>query len=168
MEGWGLTARERQELESVVARPQDARQLKRAQGLLALADGEPAAQVARRLRVGRSTVYDWVDRFRQCRRRPAEGLKDRPRSGRPPDLRRRLRRRLPDLLESRPADWGYRHAEWTAELLRDRLAREDIPASDTSVRRALHELGYRWKRPRFVLRRRSATWRQSKGGSAAG
>ena len=168
MDGWSLTARERSDLESVVARPQDARQLKRAQGLLALADGEPAAQIARRLRVGRSTLYDWVARFRRCRRRPAEGLRDRPRSGRPAAVRQRLRRRLPELLESRPADRGYRHAEWTAELLRDRLAREEIPASDTSVRRALHELGYRWKRPRFVLRRRSATWRQSKGGSAAG
>ena len=168
MDGWSLTARERSELESIVARPQDARQLKRAQGLLALADGEPATHVARRLRVGRSTLYDWVASLRRCRTRPAEGLKDRPRSGRLAAVRQRLRRRLPELLKSRPADWGYRHAQWTADLLRDRLAREQMPASDTSVRRALHALGYRWKRPRYVLRRRPATWRQSKGGSAAG
>jgi transposase len=164
MDGFRLTARERAELESVVRRPADARQLKRAQGLLAVADGEPAAVVGRRLRVGRSTVYDWLKRYSGCRRGPAAGLRDRPRSGRPPVTTEAAARRLPELLAAEPEAFGYRHAEWTAGLLTDRLAREGLVASDSTVRRTLHALGYRWKRPRFVPRRRSPTWRQAKGG----
>jgi transposase len=71
-------------------------------------------------------------------------------------------------VEHRPADFGYRHTSWTTELLIEQLGREGITASDSTVRRALHEAGYRWKRPRFVLSRRSPTWRQAKGGSAGG
>ena len=46
------------------------------------------------------------------------------------------------------------------------LRRQGVAAADTTVRRALHRLGYRWKRPRFVLSRRAEHWRQAKGGSA--
>ena len=43
-----------------------------------------------------------------------------------------------------------------------------LSAPHTTVRRALHALGYRWKRPRFVLSRRAEHWRQAKVGSKPG
>ena len=63
-----------------------------------------------------------------------------------------------------PTDHGYRHPAWTTPLLLAHLTRAGVEASDVTVRRALHRLGYRWKRPRFVLARRAEHWRQAKGG----
>jgi transposase len=162
-----LYARDRAALEDIVARSKDVRQLKRAQALLALAAGATVASIARQMRVARNTIYNWADRFLQRPGRIADRLTDGERSGRPDTLFQDLLERVPALLERKPTDFGYRHAEWTVELLQAHLREEGVEASDGSIRRALHELGYRWKRPRFVLRRRPETWRQSKGGCSA-
>lgn len=52
-------------------------------------------------------------------------------------------------------------------VLMAHLTREhQIEASEATVRRARYDLGYRWKRPRFVLSRCDPSWRQAKGGSS--
>lgn len=162
---FSLNARERTALETLVAGTKDVRQLKRSQALLAVAAGEAVAEVARRLRVARNTIYNWIARFRQRPGAIAERLVDADRSGRPDDLMQSLLETLPALLVNKPTDHGYRHAEWTTPLLQGHLRdTRSIHASISTLRHALHELGYRWKRPRYVLRRRSETWRQAKGG----
>jgi transposase len=160
-----LTARERAELERLARSTADAAQLRRVNALLALADGQGASAVARAQRIGRSTIYEWVDRFDEHRRRDLHAATTtRTAPGRARDLRDRVRRRVAELLERSPGEFGHRHTNWTTELLIVRLGREGLVASDSTVRRAIHEAGYRWKRPRFVLSRRSPTWRQAKGG----
>jgi hypothetical protein len=47
-----------------------------------------------------------------------------------------------------PTDHGYRHPAWTTPLLLAHLRREGVAASDTTVRRALHQLGYQTRVPR--------------------
>jgi len=162
-----LCARDRAALEEIVARSKDVRQLKRAQTLLAVTGGSTVASIARQMHVARNTIYNWVARFVERTGSIAERLTDAERGGRPDTLFQSLLERVPALLELKPTDFGYRHAEWTVELLRAHLRQEGIESSDATIRRALHETGYRWKRPRFVLRRRVETWRQSKGGSNA-
>lgn len=163
-----LLAAERGALEELVANSRDVRQLKRAQALLAVAAGEGVTAVAQQLQVARNTIYNWIGRLQERAGKIAERLVDAERSGRPDELIAGIREALPKLLAKRPADFGYVHAEWTVDLLQDQLRRRRLDASDKTIRTALHELGYRWKRPRFVLRRRSATWRQAKGGCSAG
>lgn len=163
-----LLAKERGALEELVAQSKDVRQLKRAQALLAVAAGEAIADVARRLQVARNTIYNWIARFQERAGKIAQRLVDAERPGRPNDLIQSIREALPKLLAKKPTDLGYRHAEWTVDLLQAQLRLQELDASDKTIRTALHELGYRWKRPRFVLRRRAETWRQSKGGSSAG
>jgi transposase len=161
-----LHSREKRKLQLVVKYPEDAAQLKRAQGLLALSEGEPWKDVAHRLQVGRNTLYDWIERYQSRTDEPiGKRLLDRPRAGRPATRRKAVERELAKLLERKPTEYGYRYAEWTAELLQAHLEQAvGLQVGENTVRRALHGLGYRWKRPRFVLRRRSATWRQAKGG----
>jgi len=162
-----LTPRERAELERLARHTDDASQLRRVTALLALADGMGASAVAGSQRVGRSTLYEWLARFEEHRRRDLHAATTtRTAPGRDRDLRDRVVARIGELMGTAPGDFGYRHTNWTTELLIDRLRREGIEASDSTVRRALHEAGYRWKRPRFVLSRRSPTWRQAKGGSS--
>jgi hypothetical protein len=48
---FSLTTRERNSLEALLAKTKNARHVKRAQALLAVAEGEPVIEVARRLNV---------------------------------------------------------------------------------------------------------------------
>lgn len=162
-----LTRQERDRLVGIVARPVDANQLKRAQGILAVADGDSPSAIALRLQVTRATVYNWVNRFRNRQGAVEQALIDQPRSGRPAELFEQVAERLRTLMTQTPGEFGYRNSQWTTTLLVAHLKSGGVCASEDTVRRALHELGYRWKRPRYVLRRRSPTWKQSKGGSSA-
>ena len=164
-----LTVRERADLERIARTTRDADQLRHAQALLALADGRRAAEVARSMRMGRSTLYEWVGRFVATRKAGLDAAtRRRPIPGRGRGLRDRAAARVAELLGRPPGDFGYRHTVWTAALLAEQLRREGVQAGDSTVRRAVHQAGYRWKRPRYVLARRSPTWRQAKGGSVAG
>ena len=160
-----LTARDRDQLAALARASRDARETRRALALLDLAAGEPATRVAARYQVGRSTVYEWAARWADATRPRGARLRDATRSGRPATTRDAVKEALTDLLPTAPPAHGYRHPAWTTPLLLAHLAREGVAASDTTVRRALHALGYRWKRPRLVLSRRATHWRQSKGGS---
>ena len=50
-------------------------------------------------------------------------------------------------------------------LLAHDLAAKGITVSPQTLRRRLHEAGYRWKRPRYVYVARAAHLPQKKGGS---
>src|SRR5215218_2181974 len=160
-----LTTRDRETLGHSARHGTDAREARRALALLDLDAGEAPSRVAERYRVSRSTVYEWVARWGDADRPRADRLRDADRSGRPPETRDAVEEALAELMPSAPAAHGYRHLAWTTPLLLAHLRREGVEASDTTVRRALHRLGYRWKRPRFVLSRRAEHWRQAKGGS---
>src|SRR6516162_9344876 len=149
-----LTARDRDTLAHVARHGTDAREARRALALLDLAGGELPTRVARRYRVSRSTLYEWAARWAD--------------PGRPRGGRDAARAALAEAMPTAPTDHGYRHPAWTTTLLVAHLRRRGVAASDTTVRRALHALDYRWKRPRFVLCRRAPHWRQAKGGSRPG
>jgi transposase len=164
-----LSSAGRRALEAIVARPRDSRQYRRAQALLWLAEGERPTAVAQRLRVHRDTIYEWAKRYRERRPQPvATRLLDRARTGRPRHLAEMVARGLVTAIETEPQAQGYRAAQWTTPLLRHYLREHQaLAVSEVTVRRCLHRLGYRWKRPRYVLARRSPHWRQAKGGSSA-
>jgi transposase len=163
-----LTARDRDTLGETARRSTNAREARRALALLDLDAGEPPTRVAQRYRVSRSTVYEWAARWGNADRPRGERLRDADRPGRPPATRDAVEGALAGLMPMAPTDHGYRHPAWTTPLLLAHLTRNGVEASDATVRRALHRLGYRWKRPRFVLSRRAEYWRQSKGGSRPG
>lgn len=76
-----LSAEERRELEHVAAcytRPH--KEVQRAKLVLYAADGEPNVEIGRRLDMSPEVMGRWRKRFAEQR---LEGLKDRPRAGRP-------------------------------------------------------------------------------------
>ncbi len=163
-----LSDAERAELRRLVRRAPRVRISRRAQALLALDRGESVESVARQVEAGGTSVRRWVRWYQERGEASvAERLDDAARAGRPRTKRDAVEKRLVTLLEVSPIDLGYRHTTWTTPLLQAHLDSEGIEASPKTVRRSLHALGYRWKRPRYVLSRRSPTWRQAKGGSGA-
>jgi transposase len=161
-----LTDRQRHELQHLAHRGRDARMVRRAQGLLWLDQGEHPIAIAYRLGVTREAVYSWARRLRREGDRPlAQGLREQPRTGRPRDKRQAMQDLVQQVMDIPPSKHGYRAEGWTANLLRHHLkATQGIEVSDATVRRGLKGMGYRWKRPRYVLARRDPYWRQAKGG----
>src|SRR2546430_1857082 len=80
-----LRPQERAALESLAVSTREAQQLRRAQALLWLDEGDAADEVADRLRVSRQMIYKWVTQFQQ-RHGEAMTVRVAPgtRSGRPP------------------------------------------------------------------------------------
>lgn len=170
MPAFQLRSGERRQLLNLLDHPHDARQLRRAQALLWLHDGQPVLRVAELLRVEPRTVYNWVYAF--CGRTDLgalDRLRDAPRSGRPPTARGVIDPLIDAAIDHDPRAYGYRATAWTAPLLQRYLEEvHGIATSRKSVSRALDRLGIRWKRPRHRLGLRPDTWRQAKGGSKTG
>ncbi len=161
-----LSPRQRLELDYLVSHTPGARERCRAQALLWLAEGESAEQVAELLHIGRRTVYDWVDRFRD---RSELGLSrrlvDAPRPGRPRAAGGSIDSRIAQVIDTDPRDLGYRATVWTAPPLVSYLRdHHEVEVSRKTVSRAIARLRIRWKRPRYQLALRPETWRQAKGG----
>jgi transposase len=164
-----LSWRARQALAHVAQTGSEARMVRRAQALLWRHQGESVQAVAQRLGLTRRAIDKIVARFRaRADQSVVDRVADHPHTGRPADLRRQVAQVLAELLPQPPAKFGYRAFAWTTPMLRCQVERRlRATSSERTIRRALRDMRYRYKRPRYVLARRSPTWRQAKGGSNA-
>jgi transposase len=162
-----LTRAERTAVEAALKTTRDRRHWVRLRGVLLAAEGVPIAEICRDLGCAQSSMYDWLAHWRDPRDPAA--LADAPRSGQPPVLMAAHRARLAQLLDEKPEAYGYKTVGWTVPLLAIHFAAvEGVPVSETTLRRVLHALGYRWKRPRYVLARRDPERAGKKGGARRG
>jgi len=166
MTHFSLKRRERRFLEDFVTCPCGSRELRRAQALLWLGEGESAEAVAARLRVSRQSVYNWRARFSERDELElAARLVDGERRGRPRTARGVIEPLIAEVIEQDPREFGYRSTVWTASLPVNYLADfHEVEVSLRSVGGALGREQLRWKRPRHRLALRPETWRQAKGG----
>jgi len=141
-----LTDEQRQVLQRLRRRAV-GRVAERAQMVLLSSRGYTVAAIAEIFEVGEDVVRTWLHRYR--RDGPA-GLQDRRRPGRP--AKDRLARQIVDAQASNPpCNSGLVHNYWTAGLLAGFLAvRFRLVLSAASVRRLLHQTGWRWGRPRLA------------------
>jgi len=162
-----LTDEERAELQAGLRSSRNVRHWRRYQAVLLRADGVPLATVAQNLGCTQASVCNWTKAWRE---RGARGVAE----GTHPGAERRLdmaaERTLEALLqEGDPQAHGYAATNWTAPLLRTELAKHGWSASERTLRRTLHRLGYRWKRPKFVLGRPDPAYAEKKSrGRASG
>jgi transposase len=148
-----LSRSERSAVAEALRTVRERRHWLRLRGIWLAAAGVPVPEVAAHLGVGRSTVFDWLAHWRAVRDPAA--MADAPRPGQPPRLDAAHRARLEALLADKPAAHGYRTTAWTVPLLHHHVTTViGVALSATTLRRTLHALGYRWKRPRYVLARR--------------
>ena len=155
-----VTESQRTELEAAAAAEKRVRRWRRYQAVLLLADGHAPAAVARTLRCSRASVYAWAAAWR---RTGVAGLREGDHGGGRVKLAAAGAAALQDLLSADPQAWGHQATGWTVPLLRTELARADCGVGERTIRRALHRLGYRWKRPRYVLGRPDPAYAEKKG-----
>lgn len=161
-----FTRADRRRLERALSAAQLARDYRRIEAVLFVAEGATLGDAARRVRAERRSVQRWVARYRGTR--DPRALADRPRSGRGRVARDLTGTRVREVLALDPRALGYRATTWTVPLLASYLAAHDgCVISARTLRRRLHELGYRWKRPRYAYSERASHLGQKKGLSSA-
>jgi transposase len=145
-----FTPAQMQQLERQLMQADHVRLYRRTLALLMWGRGSPVSEIAALLQVRRQSVYNWLASYTTTSD-PAR-LRDAPRSGRPPHWRLEAQARLADASSVQPDQLGYLAVNWTVPLLQDHLERTcNMRFSDDTIRRALHGLGYVWKRYRYVL-----------------
>ena len=159
-----MTGEQRAELETAVHTSRNVRHWKRYQAVLLRAAGTPVAMVAQTLGCSEDSVANWTHAWQ------AEGLAG-VSEGQHPGAARRLdgeaEQRLEALLASDPQAAGYAATGWTVPLLRTELAKDGWTASERTIRRTVHRLGWSWKRPKFVLGRPDPAYAAKKGRSSS-
>jgi len=163
--GVELTQRDLVRLRQGLLEAQDARVFKRALALTLLAEGRTWEETSRLSTLGRATISLWLGRYLRSRKLAA--LHDRPHTARPPKepvpavLLARLLRRDPYRL-------GYPTHTWTVPLLCMHLRQaHGLAVTERTLRRRLHPLRYRWKRPRYVYAYKAKHLPQKKRPSSA-
>jgi transposase len=161
-----FTRADRRRLGRALQRARLARDYRRLEAVLLVAEGQTPREAAQRVRSDVTSVRRWVARYLATRDPGA--LADRPRRGRQrtaPELTSDV---VAAVLALDPRALGYRATTWTVPLLVGYLAEHaGIAVSARTLRRRLHELGYRWKRPRYAYSGRAAHLGQKKGLSSA-
>ena len=105
-------------------------------------DKQIPAQVARDLHRSKTWASDWLKRYRE---EGLEGLKDRPKSGRPPDIPGEVVYEIKKELASNRQGWTTKQAE-------DLIVRKSdgIRYHYTHIYRLMHKWGFKQKVPRKV------------------
>jgi transposase len=126
----------------------DLRLIKRISALLLLSDGHPAATVAERLGLGRSTIYSWLRAFVLER---WASLRYHTSPGRPPKLSATQKQRLKTLISAGPEAAGYATGCWNTALIQDLIVREFGHLYNTHyLSELLHNLGFSYQKARFI------------------
>ncbi len=151
---------ERTALDQAQQAVRTVRAWRRYQAVHLLADGREASEVAQVLGCSVSSVYYWAADWREQK---VAGLAEGPHEGRPRRLDATAEAQLEQLLAADPQAHGYAATDWTVPLLGTELAKQGYALSERTLRRTLHRLGYRWKRPKYLLGRPDPAYEAKKG-----
>jgi transposase len=155
-----LTEPQRAELEAAAAAEQRVRRWKRYRAVLLRGEGMTVAAVAHTLECSMASVYAWTAAWR---RQGVAGLREGDHGGGQVKLGVAAEAVLARLLGEDPQACGHRATGGTVPLLQGELAQAGTHVGARTVRRALHRLGYRWKRPRDVLGRPDPAYAENMG-----
>lgn len=158
----GFESYDKRRLARALDRVHEVRTYRRIQAVLLIAQGREVWEVAEITQVRPWAVYAWIRAYLQTHH-PAS-LDDAPRPGRPrlaPTLTdERLRREV----RRDPRRLGYNATGWTVSLLAHHLRQKySYSFSARTLRRRRHELGLRWKRPRYIYANKDPNRAQKKG-----
>jgi transposase len=146
----GFSRRDRLRLEKALRAASDARDFRRLQAVLLVAQGRSIAEVAQITCASERSVYGWLRRYLGGHN--VADLIEQPRSGRPAVAEMITDECIRRELHKDPVTLGYSSTTWTVRLLANHLNRTyDCQITERTLRRRMREAGLRWKRPRYVF-----------------
>jgi len=114
-------------------------------------EGVPVSEIAQRFHSKPKTVRKWLHRYQRC---GCAGLADLPRCGRPSQITAVAEQAIFTQLNQPPGSFGYIFSIWTVVTLCTHLAtRCRLSLRPWLVRKLLHQLRYRFCRPKLAPRR---------------
>jgi len=127
----------------------DAKVAKRASMLYNLHQGYRPDQVAEIHAVSTGTVYNTFNRYQT---EGLNGLTNKAKSGRPPKADAGYLKRLVEVIETEPTEFGLGFSVWTLPSLAAFMARETgVTLSDNRLSEILQREGYVYRRPKKDL-----------------
>ncbi len=158
----GFTRYDRPRLEKALRGATEARDFRRLQAVLLIAQGRPVAEVAEITCASKRSVYGWLRRY--LGRHHVEDLTERPRSGRPMTAGCITDECIRRELAGSPMTLGYSTTTWTVRTLADHLSRTyDCQITEPTLRRRMRDMGLCWKRPRYTFSTKDPHRAQKKG-----
>ena len=125
-------------LDTVLKQTKEARVFRRAQAVREVVAGHHINAVSAAFHVANAALRKWVQRVAQ---EGPQGLRDRPRSGRPPTLTCELEQHLQRLVEQDPLQHGALSSQWSCRELATVFARETgVHLGRESVRGGLKKI----------------------------
>src|SRR4051812_23643046 len=162
----GFTRHDGPRLKKALHGATEARDFRRLQAVLLVAQGRPVAEVAQIACASIRSVYGWLRRYLRDHR--VEDLTERPRSGRPSVAETVTDECIRRELARSPMALGYSTTTWTVKTLADHLSRSHgRRITERTLRRRMADMGLCWKRPRYVYSTKAPPRAQKKGLSCA-
>jgi len=106
--------------------------------------GKSPIDIAKQLQRNPHTVRDWLKRYQND---GIAGFQREYSPGRPNQIRQSINSIIQEIIEEYPSKFGFNANSWTAQLIVDYLRKQGITSSIDTVKRALKDLGYTYKRP---------------------
>jgi transposase len=158
----GLTRYDRLRLEKALRDASDARDFRRLQAVLLIAQGRPIVEVAQITCASKRSVYGWLQKYRAGHR--IDDLREQPRSGRPAVAEVITDERIEHELDKGPMTLGYSTTTWTVKLLANHLGRTyGCQITEWTLRRRMRDADLRWKRPRYTFATKDPHRAQKRG-----
>jgi transposase len=154
-----LTEPESLELAQATTAARQVRQWRRYRAIQLLAEHQTPQQVADVLGCSLASVYNWAAAWQQGRR---AALQEAIHAGRSRMLDHTALLLLEQWLAADPQELGEQATGWTVPLLQTHLAQAGYIINQRTLRRALHRLGWQWKRPKYVLGRPDPAYAEKK------
>lgn len=121
----------------------------RIQAIILSIEGYTTGEIARLLKVDRTTVPIWINNWNKYKE---GGLLEGHRSGRCARLEEEELERLGDIIESGPAAYGFNSGVWTSTIITHVIEDEfEVSYHPGHVRKLLKEIGFSVQRPTIKL-----------------
>lgn len=125
-------------LDTCLKQTKEVRVFRRAQAVREVVKGRGLQSISDSLQFTYSALRKWVQRFAN---QGAQGLVDRPRSGRPPKVTCDLEKHLNRLVDQDPLQHGAIHSQWSCRELATVLAQQTgVQLGRESVRGVLKKM----------------------------
>ena len=122
-------------LDTVLKQTKEARVFRRAQAVREVVAGHHINAVSALFHLANSALRKWVQRFAS---QGPQGLRDRPRSGRPPKVTCEFEQHLNRLIDQDPLQHGSLYSQWSCRELATVVAQQTgVQLGRESVRRVL-------------------------------
>ena len=146
-----LTLRRLTEMRKKAQKDKAARVALRIQGIMLSVEKYSIGEIARLLRMQRSTVHSWITLWNQF---GDNSLLEGHRSGRPSLLNDSDREKLYDIIESGPIAYGLETGVWTSPIISHVIEEEfQVLYHPGHVRKLMKQLGFSVQRPTTELMR---------------